>query len=306
MQALYAHAQNSNTDLAIGERELIRSIDKLYELFIYQLSFIDEIFAFSSKRTEDAKFKYLPTTEDLNPNTKFIDNKLIELIRDNADYRRNVDRYKISWFEDEEMVRNIFNLFKEGPEYKEYMASKSKSFKSDKEIVIKLFKKYIISYPNFESFCEEKNIYWANDYPVASGYLIKSLKLIEQDWEPLAPIPNFHILENKTEDLQFARTLFRLTLLKGKNYEQMISDRAKNWDLDRIALMDMIFLKMALTEFVEMPTIPIKVSFNEYIEISKEFSTPKSKTFINGILDKLIAELTEQKKIKKTGRGLME
>jgi len=306
MQALYAYAQTDNADLVTGEKELIRSIEKLYELFIYQLSFIIEIFEFGERRIEESKLKFLPTQEDLNPNTKFINNKFIKTIRENAEYRMHVNKLKISWHEEEEMIRTIYNKFRNGKEYQTYMDSEDSSFKADKDIVIKLFKKYITTHSNFVSYCEEKNIYWANDFPVSTVYLIKSLKAINEGSHPLSPFPNFHNQEDQSEDYKFIKELFRKTILMGKDYDQMISDKAKNWELERIALMDMILLKMALTEFVELSNIPVKVSFNEYIEISKEFSTPKSKTFINGILDKLIIELTANGKIKKTGRGLVE
>jgi N utilization substance protein B len=306
LQALYAYSITHNKELPVAERELIRSIEKLYELFIYLLSFVIEIFEFGSQRLVEAKLKYLPTQEDLNPNTKFVDNKLIEAIVNNPEYKLNLKKLKISWHDEEEMIRRTYKTFREGKEYREYMESQDVSFNADKNVVLKLLKKYLAGSEALESYLEEKSIYWANDFPIVVTSLAKSLKQIKENSDDYSPIPGFRDEISEKENHEFATNLFRKTILKGGKFEQMIAEKAKNWEIERIALMDMILLKMALTEITDFESIPIKVTFNEYIEISKDYSTPKSKIFINGILDKLIADLKDADQIKKTGRGLVE
>ncbi len=306
MQSLYARNQSEQADLAGGEKELIRSIGKLHDLFIYQLSFLAGIFVFARKRIEDGKLKLLPTYEDLHPNTKFIDNLLIGKILMNRDYQRQEDKLKISWKEQEEMLRRIYNGFRAGEEYRAYMAVDGSDFVRDKDIVIALFKNYIAPDVILQSYYEEENIYWANDYPVVNLFVLKCLKAIGDDWDESALLPDFSEEQGFDESLDFALELYRSTIRKGPEYEKMISAKTLNWDMDRIAHVDMILLKMAVAEILEFSSIPVKVSFNEYIEIAKEYSTPKSKIFINGVLDKLIAELRGKNMINKKGRGLVE
>jgi N utilization substance protein B len=306
MQSLYACSQLEQADMAGSEKELIRSISKLHDLFIYQLSFLADIFVFARKKIENGKLKLLPTDEDLHPNTKFIDNMLISKMLMNRDYQRQEDKLKISWKEEEEMLRRIYNSFCAGEEYRDYMAADGSSFGRDKDIVITLFKNYIAPDEILQSFYEEQNIYWANDYPVVNLFVLKCLKAIDEDWGENALLPDFSEEQGFEESLDFALELYRTTLCKGSEYEKMISSKTLNWDMERIAHIDMILLKMAVAEILEFSFIPVKVSFNEYIEIAKEYSTPKSKIFINGVLDKLIAELRDKNMINKKGRGLME
>ncbi|MCX6234383.1 MAG: transcription antitermination protein NusB [Bacteroidetes bacterium] len=306
LQAIYAYIQLENNDLALGEKELMRSINKLQELFIYQLSFIIEIFDFARKMIEQGKLKMLPADEDINPNTKFIDNKVISQFIINRDYNKKTDQLKISWKDEEEMVRRVFQSIRQSQEYKEYMESEQHSYQEDKDILLELFRKYIIPYESLEGYYEEKSIYWASDYPVINIHVIKCIKDVDETWNEHSFLPSSRDEDNEDEALDFARQLFLKTILKGNEYEKMIAEKALNWESERIALLDMILLKMAISEIIDFPSIPIKVSFNEYIEISKEYSTPKSKVFINGILDKLIAELREKNMIHKSGRGLVE
>jgi N utilization substance protein B len=305
MQALYAYFLNGSSDIIRGENELMRSILKLHDLYIYQLSFLVELFDFARHRIEESHTKYLPSEEDLNPNTRFIDNRLICQLQANKDYQKRADDLSISWKEEEELIRRLYFTVRSSEEYQQYMLSENDSYENDRQYLISLFRQFIASDETLISFYEEKNIYWANDYPIVVIYVEKSLKAIELDWkekDPLPIIPN----EMDPEDKDFATQLYRKTILHDREYEKLIAGKTLNWDPERIAMLDMLLLKMALAEFIEFPFIPVKVSFNEYIEISKEYSTPKSKVFINGILDKLIGDLTQEERIKKSGRGLME
>lgn len=307
MQAIYAHLQNQDEFLQRGEKELLRSINKLYDLFIYQISFILEIFLFAEQKLEEAKQKYLPREEDIHPSTNFIDNSIFRALYNNKEYIRESNRLKISWIDQQEMIRTLYSNIKDSPEYKKYMSFENPTFKQDKKLVIDLFGEYIAPYENLESFYEENNIFWASDFPVINSYIVKCLVSLKENWGENDPIPEFRKEDSLfEEDLTFARDLFNITVQKNELYREMISERVINWEIERIAFLDMILLEMALAEILEFPTIPVKVSFNEYIEIAKEFSTPKSKVFINGILDKMIMEFRKKNLINKKGRGLVE
>lgn len=305
MQALYAFTLNDTSDIFKGENELVRSIHKLHDLYIYQLSFLIEIFDFARQRMEEAKLKYLPTDEDLHPNTRFNDNRIIHQLSGNRDYCHRADKLKISWKEEEELVRRLYNSIRSSDLYKDYLSSSEDSYERDRAFILDLYRQHINSEEALISFYEEKNIHWANDYTVAFYYIDKTIHALEADSEESQPLPGLSA-EPEEDDRDFAVTLYKQTIRHNDEYEKMISQTTLNWDTERIAMLDMLLLKMALTEFLEFPTIPVKVSFNEYIEISKEYSTPKSKVFINGILDKLINELIQENKIKKSGRGLLQ
>lgn len=308
MQALYAFFQSNNDRLDLGEKQLIKSIEKIYELYIFQLSIIIEIVEFAKIRIEEGKKKFFPTEEDLDPNTRFINNSFLNKLSMNRNLLRKIDEYKISWVDETEIIRKIYKEFKDGNEYKTYMKEKENSYSSDKEIVIKLLKKYIGKSQTLQHIYEEKSIYWTDDYHLVTLLIIKTIKGYEEHHDEFTLLPKLYKegeLEHN-EDKAFIKDLFRKTIINSNEYEGIISKKAKNWELDRIAIMDVILIKMAISELVDFPSIPIKVTLNEYIEISKHYSTEKSKIFINGILDKLIEDFRRNNKIKKYGRGLIE
>ena len=309
MQALYAFFASDSDQLDYSEKQLMLSLEKLYDLYIYNLSLIVEILDFAANKQEESKKKFYPTEEEINPNTKFIDNIFIQQLTKNNDFKRSVEKRRISWADDHDMIKKIFNRFKETKEYKEYMSAQTKSFEEDREILIKLQKKAIIKHAPMYDYFEEKSIFWADEFLTASMMVIKTIQGFEHSISEDAKLPSpFKAPENNgnNEDKKFVVELFRKTIIYSNEYHKLIAVIAQNWELDRIALMDMILIKMALTEFLEFSSIPLKVSMNEYIEISKMYSTPKSNVFINGILDKLLDSLKKDNKIKKIGRGLIE
>ena len=305
LQSLYAFMQSHNDRLDYGEKELLRSLDKLYEIYIYQLSLLVEIVDYAKKRIEENSRKFYPTEEDKNPNTRFVDNRFIRQLADNKSYKTYVDKYKISWADEEEMIRKLYIRIRETKYYKEYMSSPDCSYTDDKEVIIKIVKKVISESDSLHYYFEEKNIYWADDFYTANYLVIKTIKGFEENQSELTPLPSLFKNDNN-EDKEFLINLFRKVILRSDEYFKMIEGKVKNWESDRLAVMDILLLKMALAELLEFPSIPIKVTLNEYIELSKMFSTPKSKVFVNGILDKMISELKRNNEIKKTGRGLLE
>lgn len=308
LQSLYAFIQSDNDRLEVGEKNLFISIDKLYELCFWQLALLVEVVSFAKTRSEDAKLKHFPTAEELNPNTKFIDNIFIKKLIDNRDFQKKCELYKINWSEETEMIRRLFIHLKESKDYSDYMDSDESSYTEDSEFVIKMFKKHIAKSDSLRNFYEDESIYWTDDYHNATSLVVKIINAMSNDSDEYLELPRIIKTNGNVddEDREFTKLLFHKTLLKSDYFEELIAAKAVNWEFERIASMDILIIKMALAELFDFPSIPIKVTLNEYIELAKYFSTPKSSTFVNGILDKLISELNKEKKIKKVGRGLIE
>jgi N utilization substance protein B len=309
LQALYAFTVSSNDRLDLGEKELLRSLDKLYEIYIYQLSLIIEIVNFARKRLEENKLKFFPTEDDLNPSTRFIENRLYEKLVNNVDFQNYIQKFRINWSDQEDMIRKFMTQIRESSDYKEYLNAPECTFEDDKEIFVKIFKKFLAKSEILQFYYEEKSIYWSDDFHASNLLAIKTIKSWESSWDDRVKLPLFFNnggSKKNHEDKDFIINLFRKTILRSEEYDKLIDDKVKNWEMDRIAVMDVLLIKMALVEILESPSIPVKVTLNEYIELAKSYSTPKSKIFVNGILDKLIVDLKSQQKIKKTGRGLME
>jgi N utilization substance protein B len=278
------------------------------ELFYLQLSFLLEVLHFYEIRMEEAKHKFIPTEEDLNPNLKLLNNRQYLQLSNNRQVIGSVNRYKISWNEEQEMVRKAYQKLKNSKELTEYLESGNGSYREDAEFLSRLFRKFVARSGDLRSFCEERYLFWADDFDMAALFILKMLKSMEEPTGETGSSNDLFHRENNEEaddDRKYILDLFRTTILHSEEYEKLIEPRTRNWELERIALTDIILLKMALTELMHFSQIPVKVTLNEYIEISKQFSSQKSKSFINGILDKLVADLTAENKIKKRGRGLM-
>jgi transcription antitermination protein NusB len=308
MQALYAWFQGGDDRMEVAEKKLLQSIDKFYELYYLQLSFFIDIIDFYRRRTEDAKHKFLPSEEELNPNSKFLDNVVVGSILQNKDLQTQINRFKFSWTEEQEMVRKVFLKVRNSKDLKEYLESDETIFENDRQIVYKIFRKYIAKSGELKFYCDERSIFWEDDFDLAALFIQKTIQMISEGFTEKDRFIDLFSNEDKEEiadEHKFIVELFRTTVAHSNEFEKMIGDKTQNWELERIALTDIILIKMALSELLHFPTIPVKVTMNEYIEISKDYSTPKSKLFINGILDKLADNLQKEKKIKKRGRGLM-
>ena len=311
MQSLYAFFQTENDNINNGEKELLKNTNKIYDLYLYQLSLLVEITSLAERTTEDAKLKYLPSKEEEDPNTKFIDNRFIKQIAENKSFLKECQNRYISWSNEPELVKKIYNTIKTSDEYKAYMDSEKKTYANDKEIILRLYKNYIGDFPDLLHFYEEKSIYWIEDIEIAHLMILKTFKLFKEnadEYTALSPLfDDAPVGEDLfSEDRKFMIDLYRKTIINNKKFETLVSDKAKNWEVERIAMIDILLMKMALCEIIEFPTIPVKVTLNEYIELSKIYSSAKSKLFINGILDKMLTELKHQGLIKKIGRGLIE
>lgn len=309
LQALYAWFQSGSTSLDQGDKQLILSINKLYELFIHQLSFIIELARYAERRLEENKKKLLPTEEDLNPNMRFTQNRVIAAIDNNRDFRRKEARYHVNWADEQEMVRRFYNLLRETTEFQLYMNQPRASFADDRKLVLFIIEHLFAEFELLQSYYEEKSIYFVDDYHLVSYLLLLFVRhLKENEFTEETPLPGLLKTEHdeQNEDLEFAKQLFRKTIFRSADWDKQIAKVVDNWELERIAVMDVIIIKMALTELTEFESIPVKVTLNEYIDISKYFSTAKSKVFVNGILDRLVSDFRQQGLIRKTGRGLLE
>lgn len=302
--ALYAYYSDENPDIVKHQKNLIHSVHSMYDLYVLLLSTFDKLHQTAINRMEDGKKKRLPTQEDLHPNLKFIENKVLNFFVLNNQLNKLVEQKKIKWADSEELFKSIFSDIRTSPEYENYMANESRSLEEDKKLLVFIFKKLIANNEIIQHQIEEKQIFWADDLDLVSSMVLKTIKMVEEDWDEYAPLPD--LFKDEDDETEFFKLLFRKTIVHNDDFETLIADKATNWESDRIAMLDSILMKMALTEAVEFKSIPIKVSLNEYIDLSKYYSTPKSSVFINGILDKAFEELKSSGKIKKIGRGLMQ
>lgn len=302
LQTLYSFFQDEEKNMNARERELLASIDKIYELYIYLILLLKEIRITNERLIEERKKKRLPTAEDLNPNLKFVNNTVFLAIEKCTELARQKNARKISWdIEEDAMIKKFFNTIVASPEYIKYMESAESSVEEDKKFIISIYKKYISDNENLKQHLTEKNLHWASDYMLANITLVKTIEGITETGDmELTP------LYKAEEDRDFMLELFRKTILEDSQNMTLIGDKIANWEPDRIAAMDMLLMKMAITEVMNFSGIPVKVTLNEYIEISKLFSSPKSNTFINGILDAIVKDLRSQNKVVKVGRGLIE
>lgn len=300
MQALYSFFQHEKADPAQFEKELFKSLDKIHELYFSILALIIDLHHVAMVMVDESKNKRLPNATDLNPNLKFVNNSLLLSLEKNHELKSHIEKRKISWQNDFDVVRKIFNEIKNSEIYKEYQASSEISVEEDRNFIISIITEYLSENDVLASLFEEKNIHWADDAFVAFNSVIRNFEAFEGEFK-IQPL-----LKDEKDDLEFMSALFKKTIVYKGQFEELIDKHTKNWDLERIANMDMLLMQMALAEILYIPNVPVKASLNEYIDISKEYSTPNSKTFVNGVLDKIIADLREQGKISKTGRGLKE
>jgi N utilization substance protein B len=304
LQSLYAYHQSHSGDIKQHEKNLLQSIDKVYEMYIWMLSLISEITEYAETDAHERANKHLPTAEDLHADVKILGNRFVLSLQKNKEYLAALKKYKVAWDFEPELVKSLFIILKNSDEYKEYLQKTGDTIQTDKDIIKFIFKKVILKSSLAEQVFEDKFIYWPVDKDVLQALIAKTFKNFAND--DYAQNKLAEVTGNWEEDRDFIVNLFEESIRHNDAYQQLIGEKTQNWEPDRIAMMDTLLMKMALAEFINFNSIPVKVTINEYLEISKEFSTPKSNSFINGILDKILFELKAQNKIKKIGRGLIE
>lgn len=303
MQIIYAFKGNESDDLKAQERFLLKSIDKMYDLYLLSLSLLIEVQSKAKDHLEKKQQKHLATSEDKNPNRKFVNNEvLMQLSQNEALQEELTDRKLNNWSLDDEYVDIIYKAMLESELYRDYMATEVSTYKEDKAFVIDFFKNIVAPNEKVYDYIEDKNITWIDDLPVINTAIVKLLRKVKPTVGSTYFTPD---LFKDLDDRDFAIALLKKTILNLSSFATEITSKTANWDKERIANTDFVLLQMAICEFHKFPSIPVKVTINEYLEIAKEYSTPKSSVFINGILDKLVKEYQAKGTLNKIGRGLM-
>ena len=300
---LYAYYQDENRDPVRAHKALEHSVQKMQELYILLLLMIGSMQSMAIDRIEAGRKKRLPSPEDLNPNTKFVTNRPLRTLANSRNLQKAAEALGVGWGDHQELLRKVFRGLLEHEEYVEYMASEERGFRHDREYLIRMFRKHMIQNEPFEDSLEEQSIFWNDDLDLCASMVIKTIKTIRENDDDVTLLP---LWREDDDDRHFMETLFTNTLGQATENEELITAAAANWDLERIALIDRILMKMAIAEARSFESIPLKVTLNEYIELSKYYSTPKSSGFINGILDQLFNEMKADKRIVKVGRGLLD
>lgn len=302
LQSLYGFYQSEGAEMKVVEKQMLQSLERIYDLYLYFLLTFSELQREAEFRFEENKKKLRPTEEDLNPNRKWIENSVIQILESNSDLLSSSKKRKVNWIGDDHqaMFRKMYAQLRKSETFYAYMNNGQKGFEEDKAFAISIFKEEIANSALIHEFLEDKSIHWVDDIDLVCSMVIKTLKTFQEGKKSLI-LP---LYKDKDDELEFVTQLLLMTVNYDKDNELIIDELTSNWELDRIAKMDIILMKMAITELQIFSNIPTKVTLNEYIEISKFYSTPKSNGFINGVLDKGITRLEKEGKINKTGRGL--
>ncbi len=301
MQSVYAMIKSHNEDFIKQERFLKHSLLKVLDLYVLNLQLLVEVQKLASKKVSYYNNKNLITKESLKVNTKFVENRLIKKIADSISIKNRMISNKLNnWEESNKYVRVIFDELQKSELYINYMSSDSDSFSSDKEFAISFFKEIIAPNEHLTAYFEDTLISWFDDIPYVNTWILKALN--KQTIDSIFTIGSLYKDE---DDEEFVSVLFRKSILKREEFKNYMQERTPNWASERVADVDSILITTAMVEFIYFPSIPTRVTINEYIEISKDYSTDKSSVFINGVLDKIYKDFTKNKKIVKIGRGLV-
>ena len=303
MQSIYAMHQNGSDNLEGQEKFLFYSIDAIQDLYLIMLSSLIEMAKKEKVFLHLSSQKHLATPEERNPNNKFINNTIFQLLEENNSLSIALENRKITnWNIHDDYINLLLTSLKESNLYEKYMSNTVNTFEEDKQFVVDLFSEIIVPNEKLYEYLEDDKLTWIDDIPVVNTHIVKQLKAIKSAEDDSFRVPK---LFKDADDKDFAKDLFRKTVLNENELAKEFDTKTPNWDMDRIAEIDTIILKMAICELLKFPSIPVKVTLNEYLELAKEYSTPKSSIFINGILDNLVKEFQTNKKMIKAGRGLM-
>jgi N utilization substance protein B len=299
-KCLYAHLKSGSDSLKASEKNLVESIDKAYDLYLLMMSLAVDVARYAESRQELARQKKLPTYEDLNPNRRFVDNKVISLLANSDAVNDALAARKLSWARHADIVKEIYGRMIEADYYKEYMSASICTFTDDR----KFLETFYTSLEEDEALAEtldEMSLLWNDDMSFALYMTIRTLSNLKQSHTDVKLLPKF----KSDDDLEFAKTLLVKSLVQYDENQELVDKYTQNWDVERIAFMDNLILTMAIAELTSFESIPVKVTLDEWIDIAKFYSSPTSSNFVNGVLDKIVAELTESGRIKKSGRGLL-
>ncbi len=296
IQILYAFYKSEGKTALMVEKELFYSIEKTYDLYFHLLNLAVLITDYAASRIEYGKNKLRPTLEELNPNTRFIDNAFVAQLMNNEQFMDYLTVRKLSWVNHPEVIKELYEEILACDFFQEYMNSDNFDYQADKDLWRKIFKKVILFNESLDNSIEDQSIFWIDDVEIVVSFIIKTIKRFSQQaGSKQKLLPMF----KDDEDIDFAKRLLYGVLQNGSAYRELIDENTQNWELDRIAFMDILIMEIAISELIDFPTIPINVTLNEYIEIAKSYSTDKSGTFINGVLDNIVRKLKEENKLIK-------
>lgn len=297
VQMVYAYYQSSSQEIGKAEKEFFFSLEKSYDLYHYLLQIIPTLTDYAEQRIDIAKNKYLPTEEEKNPNRRFVENAFAAQVSRNKNLNHYINNSGLSWINNGTFIKSLYDSLISSDFYKEYMNAPETDYDSDKELWRKIFKKLVQDNESLSEVLEEQSIYWNDDLDIVLTFVIKTIKRFSQEKgenQELLPMYKDDV------DKEYASKLFCGAIIHGEKYRALVNDVVKNWELDRIALMDLIILQVALAEIIEIEGVPVSVSLNEYINIAKTYSTEKSGTFVNGILDQIVSMLRSQNELFKS------
>ena len=303
LQALYAFHSDKEGSVEDAHKLLYSALEKTYDLYLLLLLLISEMQDAAIERIETGRIKKQPTHEDLHPNTKFVNNKPLRVIIKSKALAKEAANRSLGWGQEQDIVKRLFKSLVASEEYCAYMDNEERGFQHDRESLNRMFRKHLINDDILQDWIEEQSILWSDDLDLASSIALKTVKTIAEDSEDLELS---EMWKEDGDDKHFLDTLFSKTLAMAGEHDEAIESAASNWDLERIATMDLILLRMALAEARNFESVPLKVTMNEYIDLAKFYSTEKSGAFVNGVLDKLFKTMREDGRIVKTGRGLIE
>ena len=301
VKAVYAHTQCEGLTPVASEKNLVASIDKAYDLYFHLLALVPEIAEYAAERIRIGENKKLPTYDDLHPNRKFVENKVIARLNEDEELQAQLKARKLSWANHRDLIVALYNALIRQPFYMKYMASDERSFREDAQLVSDIYMTMLEEFEPLDRVLEEQSILWNDDLGFILTMVSRTILSMREAHEAIKLMPQF----KSEEDLDFAKSLLRNAIAGFERISLLLDNSMKNWDIERVALMDQIILITAIAEAENFPSIPVRVTMNEYIDIAKCYSTDSSGGFINGLLDKIISRLTEEGKIVKSGKGLL-
>ena len=297
---LYAHLKSGSDNLKASEKNLVESIDKAYDLYFQMMALIVDVARYAEERIEINRNKKLPTYEDLNPNRRFVDNAVVHLIANSDSVNDVIARRKLTWAHHADAVKDVYNRMVESEYYKMYMSASISTFSDDRRFV----EEFYTALEEDEALYDVVNdmsLMWTDDYGFALYMVVRTVQNLKQSHTEVKVLPKF----KSDDDLDFAKTLFVKALVNYEDNQEIVDRYTSNWDVERVVFMDSLIISIAVAELMYFDSIPVKVTLDEWIEIAKYYSSPTSSTFVNGVLDKIVADLQQDGRIKKSGRGLL-
>jgi N utilization substance protein B len=301
VKAVYAHTQCEGLTPAASEKNLVASINKAYDLYFHLLALVPEIAEYAAERIRIGENKKLPTYDDLHPNRKFVDNKVIARLVEDEGLQAEIAARKLSWKNHRDLIVALYNALIRQTFYQKYMASDERSFREDAQLVSDIYMTMLEEFEPLDSVLESQSILWNDDLGFILTMVSRTILSMRESHEEIKLMEQF----KSEEDFEYAKTLFRYAVAGYERISLLLDNSLQNWDIERVALMDQIILITAIAEAESFSSIPVRVTMNEYIDIAKCYSTESSGGFINGILDRIISRLTEEGKIVKSGKGLL-